>query len=108
MAKTLEEYRTILAKGLEEQELLGDFDLDGLIDELSNFGSTELPEMKPGARYVTAAIVSSESGDTDLFLGQGLLTARDIAVDSFLLSPTWWYGFENMNVYDVKHLEVGP
>lgn len=105
MAKT-SDYSAIITEVLEKEGLLEDFNLGGLLDELSRFNDAEPPEAKESGIYVTAAAVSSESGDTDLFLEQGLYTAKDIALKTFLLNPTWWCGFENMNVYDLQHLEI--
>lgn len=102
------------AKAVFEKVLAEDtiYDEDGneatvetLLEQLEHFPD-ERDEQVEGKHYATACIVRSESGDTYLVLNPGVWSERDIALETFEINPTWWGGFHNMSVLDLRTIEV--
>lgn len=79
--------------------------VETLLEQLEQFPD-ERAEQVEGKRYATACIVSSESGDTNLVLNPGVWSEREIALETFEMSPTWWGGFASMSVSDLRTIEV--
>lgn len=78
----------------------------GLMRGLERFSDEPLIEAVEGNHYASSALVVSESGDRFLVLVSGVWTARMIALDTFVCAPVWWGGFGDMNIVELKVIEV--
>lgn len=99
-----------LTEVLEANELTDEdgetMTVESLLEQLEWFNDEPAMEEDSSKLYATSAIVTSESGDTELLLESGLWSSRDFALKAFVASPTWWVSFENMNVDHIESIEV--
>lgn len=99
-----------LTEVLEANELTDEdgetMTVEALLEQLEWFNDEPAMEEDSSKLYATLAIVTSESGDSFLVLKPGLWSARDFALKAFVMSPTWWVSFENMNVDHIESIEV--